>query len=219
MILAGLGIACLLGATYLGIRWFLDRYDSLGRKKPFPSIAVGGLVLLALAGLVPFFLRQRLEARLEEASSAIVGFPVEVHCQPLGGAFVDAGFELGYVRFGPDGVPERKTLIKRQQCRDLSAYLRSDKSDFTTEHVVAVHTLTHEAIHMSGITNEAETECLAVQRNAEMAELLGADPADAQRLAAYYWETIYPRMPDGYRSDECRPGGELDRRLPNPPWE
>ena len=216
--MAWVGLACLLGAAYLGVRWFFDRYDSLGRRRSFPSIAVGGLVLIALAGLVPFFLRLRLEARLEEASSTIVGAPVEVHCQAFGEAFVDAGFELGYVRFGPDGVPEHKTLIKRQQCSDLSAYLRSDKSDFSTEHVVAVHTLTHEAIHMSGIKNEAETECLAMQRDAEMATLLGAQPADAQRLATHYWETIYPRMPDGYRSDECRPEGELDRDLPGAPW-
>ncbi|MGI8708467.1 MAG: hypothetical protein ACR2LG_09745 [Actinomycetota bacterium] len=49
------------------------------------------------------------------------GVPVEVECQGFGGAFVDAGAEFGYVAFGPDGVPERKTLIKREQCRDLSA--------------------------------------------------------------------------------------------------
>ena len=219
MILAWLGIAALAGAGYLSARWLLDRYDSLGRVKAFPSIAVGGLVLIALAGLIPFFLRLRLEARLEAASSAIVGVPVDVHCQAFGEAFVDAGMELGYVRFGADGVPERRTLIKRQQCSDLSDYIGGGHDEIVHEHVVAVHTLTHEAIHMSGVTSEAETECVAMQRDAEMARLLGANPEAARALAVYYWENVYPRMPEPYASDDCRSGGALDRDLPDAPWD
>lgn len=218
MILAVLGGAALLGAVAVALRWVIGRYDALGRKRPFPGISLAVLLIVGIAGLAPVVLRLRLEATLEVASSAIAGTKVQVHCQALGEAFVDAGFELGYVRFGPNGVPERSTLIKRQQCRDLSSYLRSDRDDFSREHVVAIHTLTHEAIHMSGITNEAETECLALQRNAEMAQLLGATRDAAQRLAAHYWDVVYPRMPDPYRSDECRPGGALDRNLPDPPW-
>lgn len=219
MILPWVGLAALAGAGYLSVRWLLDRYDSLGRLKAFPSVAVGGLVVIALGGLIPFFLRLRLEARLETAATAIVGVPVDVHCQAFGEAFVDAGMELGYVRFGPDGVPERRTLIKRQQCSDLSDYVGGGHEDHTHAHVVAVHTLTHEAIHMSGITSEAETECLAMQRNAEMARLLGASVEDAQRLASYYWVNVYPRMPSPYSSEECREGGGLDRDLPDAPWD
>lgn len=218
MILAWTGVVCLLGAAYLGVRWMLDRYDSLGRTKPFPWFGVVGLVVVAAAVLVPFFARLRLEGKLEEAASAIVGKPVEVHCQAFGQAFVDAGQELGYVRFGPDGIPERATLIKRQQCGHLSSYIGGRQSDFSPEQAVAVHTLTHEAIHMSGVTNEAETECLAVQRNAETAVLLGATPEDALRLAEYYWTDVYPRMPEAYRSEDCRSGGRLDIGAPSPPW-
>jgi hypothetical protein len=156
---------------------------------------------------------------LAKASSVIVGVPVDVHCQAFGEAFVDAGMELGYVRFGADGVPERKTLIKRQQCSDLSDFIGGGHADVVHEQVVAVHTLTHEAIHMSGVTSEAETECLAMQRDAEMARLLGADPADALGLAVYYWENVYPRMPDTYSSADCRSGGPLDRDLPDAPWD
>lgn len=219
MILAWMGVLSLVVAAYLAIRWLLDRYDSLGRTKSFPWLGVVGSALVALFLLIPFFLRLRLEARLEEATSAIVGVPVQVHCQAFGEAFVDTGQELGYVRFEPGGVPERKTLIKREQCRDLSDYLAGGHSDFTNEHAVAVHTLTHEAIHMSGVMSEAETECLAVQRDAEMAELLGADAEDAQWLAVYYWNNIYPRMPDGYRSEECRAGGTMDADLSSAPWD
>ncbi|MBW3595095.1 MAG: hypothetical protein KY391_05905 [Actinobacteria bacterium] len=202
MILAWVGIVCLVAAAVVGVRWFVDRVDSLGRRKPFPWFGVGVFVAIALGALVPFFLRLRLEEQLASAASEVVGAPVEVHCQAFGEAFVDVGQELGYVRFGPDGVPERKTLIKRQQCRDLASYVRNP-DEITREHVVAVHTLTHEAIHMSGVSNEAETECLAVQHNEQMARLLGASPEDARRLAVYYWEQVYPRMPESYRSDDC----------------
>ena len=219
MILQWIGLAASVGAGYLAIRWLLNRYDSLGRTRSFPSIAVGGLIVIALACLVPFFLRVRLEGKLETASSAIVGAPVEVDCQAFGEAFVDAGMELGYVRFGPDGVPEPRTLIKRQQCRDLSDYIAGGHSDLVHEQVVAVHTLTHEAIHMSGVTSEAETECVAMQRDAEMARLLGADPADAMSLARYYWDNVYPRMPSPYSSEDCRDNGPLDRDLPDAPWD
>jgi len=175
------------------------------------------LLVLAAVCVVPVVLRLRLEARLEQAASAIVGARVEVHCQAFGEAFVDAGQELGYVRFTPSGEAERTTLIKREQCADLRDYLR-DPTDFGHEHAVAVHTLTHEAIHMRGIRSEPETECLAVQHDAQTARLLGASPEDARRLARYYWESVYPQMPEGYRSGDCRQGGTLDADSPDAPW-
>ena len=213
-----MGVVCILGSIAVVVRWLSTRVDSLGRVAPFPWLGVGLLLVLAGAALAPSVLRARLEARLSDASSELIHADVEVHCQSFGQAFVDAGAEYGYVRFGPDGVPEASTLIKREQCRDLSDYLRSDKQDPSLEHVVAIHTLTHEAIHMSGVTNEAETECIALQRDAEMARLLGAPADAARRVATMYWVSFYPRMPEAYRSEGCRAGGPLDLRRPDPPW-
>ncbi|HJR44532.1 MAG TPA: hypothetical protein VJ927_02910 [Actinomycetota bacterium] len=213
-----LGLVTLAAAGVVVARWFMARTDSLGRPRAFPWLGVGGLVVIGLAALTPWFLRARLETRMAEAASEIVGHPVEVECQSFGQAFVDVGAEFGYVVFR-DGRPEPRTLIKRQQCRDLAAYLRSDMESPSTAHVVALHTLTHEAVHMSGVTNEAETECIAVQLDTRMAELLGASSDAARAAAATYWRSIYPRMPGGYRSDECRPGGALDRGGGNAPWD
>lgn len=140
-----------------------------------------------------------------------------MHCQSFGGAFVDVGAELGYVAFRPNGVPGRSTLIKRNQCRDLSAYLRSTREAPSEAQIIAVHVLTHEAMHMSGHTNEGETECLAVQRDYEIARLLGATEASARYLTVSYWRAIYPRMSTEYRSEECGPGGALDKRAPEAP--
>ena len=211
-------IALFVAALGVVVRWWQARIDALGRKRPFPWISTVCFVALACAALAPGVLRARLEHRLGVASEAIVGVPAEVNCQSFGGAFVDAGGDLGYVAFGPDGVPERATLIKRDQCRDLSAYLRSGKGKPPREQIVAVHVLTHEAIHMSGVTNEARTECLAVQHDARMARLLGAPSEAAAALALSYWTNVYPHMPTEYRSDECGPGLSLDARLSGAPW-
>ena len=213
-----LGIGLLAAAGVVLSRWFLDRVDGLGRVRSFPWISVGGLALLGLVALVPWFLRERLERELAAAATVIAGRRVEVNCQSFGEAFVDAGAELGYVRFGPDG-PEPRTLVKREQCAHLADYVASDQSDPSLEQVIAVHTLTHEAVHMSGVANEAETECLALQRDAELAGLLGASSQEGHALAVHYWERHHPRMPDEYRSAECHPGGGLDEGGSVAPWD
>lgn len=212
----GVVLLCATGVVFL--HWFMHRVDSLGRVRSLPWLSLSVLLAAGLGFLTPWFLRVRLEGRLADAASAVVGERVEVHCQSFGEAFVDVGAELGYVAFGSDGVPELRTLIKREPCAALADYLRSDKGAPSREQIVAVHTLTHEAIHMSGVTNEAETECLAMQRDAEMARLLGAEPAAARALAASYWTTVYPQMPDAYRSSACGPGAELDIGSPDAPW-
>ena len=214
-----LGITFVAGALWVITRWWVARVDSLGRPRPRPTIALTSLLLVGTCLLTVWFLRVRLDNRLSEAAGALIGGSVTVHCQTFGEALGDLGAELGYVPFGPDGVPERKTLIKRDQCKDLAAYLRSDKTDPTYEHVVAVHTLTHEAIHMSGVVSEAATECLAVQRDAEMARLLGASTDSARQLARDYWTYVYPRMPEDYRSAQCGDDLALDAGFPDSPWD
>ncbi|HET7483735.1 MAG TPA: hypothetical protein VFK89_12840 [Actinomycetota bacterium] len=208
----------LLGAAVVATRWATRRTDVLGRRRAFPYGSVIALLVVAAIAAVPWILRVWLENELGAAATRFVGASATVHCQTFGEAFVDAGAELGYVAFRPDGVPEHHTLIKRRQCSDLASYLHSDMSNPTMEQVVAVHTLTHEAVHMSGETDEAKTECFAVQRDAEMARLLGAPDAGAARLADDYWISIYPRMPDPYRSSQCTPGGPLDVHSPFSPW-
>ena len=57
-----------------------------------------------------------------------------------------------------------------------------------------------------------------MQRDAQTAELLGADPDQALRLAQTYWREVYPRLSEDYLSPDCRPGGPLDEGLPDAPW-
>lgn len=216
--LAWLSFGLLASSAAVAVRWLATRVDAIGRRRAFPWVSVVLLAAMAAAAATPVVLDGMRERRLARVASAVVGAKVGVHCQTFGEAFVDAGIELGYVRFRPDGTPERATLIKRDQCRDLAAYLRSDKRDPSQGQVVAVHVLTHEAMHMAGIVDEARAECAAVQRDARTARLLGASPADARVLAGRYWRTVYPLMPEGYRTPECGPGGSLDEAGADAPW-
>jgi hypothetical protein len=199
------------------VRWSLRRVDSLGRATGFPWVSA--VLLLAVAGgtAVPPTLRTIEQHRLGTVASALAGRPVAVHCQTLGGASFDAGAELGYVRWTDDG-PADWTLIKRDQCRDLTAYLRSGGRDPSRARIVAVHVLSHEAMHLRGEFNEAKTECAALQRDAWTARMLGASPAGALDLARRYWREVYPHMPGDYRDGGCTAGGKLDERLSEAPW-
>jgi hypothetical protein len=141
-----------------------------------------------------------------------------IRCQSIGGAALDVGVELGYVRFGPDGVPEPEALIKRDQCADLAAYARAGRDGPSRDQIIAVHVLTHEAMHMRGVAAEAAAECAAVQRDAATARLLGAAPEQARALAGAYWAKVYPAMPPEYRSARCGAGQSMDEGLPDAPW-
>jgi hypothetical protein len=89
---------------------------------------------------------------------------------------------------------------------------------FADHVVLAVRGLLYEAMHMAGHVDESAAECAAVQRDARTARLLGAPGGEARALAVSYWRTVYPAMPDGYRSSTCRPGGTMDEHLPDAPW-
>jgi hypothetical protein len=212
-----LAIVLLAAGAVIAGHWWLHRVDSIGRKVALPWSA-WMLPALGLVVAIPVIRHHNEETRLSQVASVIAGVKATVHCQSGTAEWVDVGNELGYVKWGPGGVPEHSTLIKHEQCGLLSAYLKGGRGHPSLDEVVAVHVLTHESMHMSGITNEALTDCAAMQRDAHTAQLLGANPAQALLLARTYWVNVYPNMPDDYRSDDCRPGGTLDEGLPNPPW-
>jgi hypothetical protein len=215
LILAVVAAAC---ACAVVIRWYLLRYDSLGRRRGFPVISVSLLLVLAIVLALPAFLRHREEAKLDHVASVLVGMPATVHCQTFGQTFTDTTGDLGYVKFDAAGVPEHHTTIMRGPCADLKSYYDGDQAHPSPEEVIAVHVLTHESMHMRGQPVEALAECEAMQRDAETAQLLGATPQEGLALAREYWLVDYPNMSDTYRSSDCALGGSLDEHLPDPPW-
>lgn len=213
-----LGIALLATATAVAVRWAFRREDELGRSREFPAVTVGLCVLLSAASLLPVVRTMLLERRLSTAASVIVGAPVVVRCERFGASWLRASSHLGWVQWGPGGVPERRTVLAGKACSDLRSWL-SHRGEVPEEgEVVAVHVLTHESMHMAGIREETRAECHALQRDAGMAIMLGAQPREAEALALRYWRDIYPRMPEGYFSGECVRGGPMDAWVTDGPW-
>jgi hypothetical protein len=83
----------------------------------------------------------------------------------------------------------------------------------------SVALLAHEAGHLfESETNEARTECQAVQHVSEMGRILGLGNAYSDELARVYWEDLYPRNPPGYKTPLCRNGGPLDLNPSSGKW-
>lgn len=217
-LLTAVSLALLMGAAVVSGRWVVRRVDGLGRPRTFPVWSVALLLVIALAAAIPGARRRTQESRLASVASRLVGHPVTVHCQSNAGALVDAGAELGFVKYDADGIPEARTTLKREPCGDLRRYVDSDKRKPTLAQVVAVHVLTHESMHLRGETDEAVAECEAMQRDAQTARMLGATERQAWGVARLYWKIVYPDVPDDYRTSDCAPGGRLDEGLPGAPW-
>jgi hypothetical protein len=211
-------VLALLAAAGVLIRWAVLRVDELGRVRAFPVISTALALAVAVAAGIPVLRHHELESRLAEVASSLAGRPVSVRCETLSQAWTDAHPELGYVRFGADGQPETLATLTVGACQDLGSWLSSDKAQPVQNQVIAVHVLTHEAMHMAGLREEAKAECAAVQRDARTATLLGATETQAQALVRDYWQQVYPRLTDAYRSADCAADGSLDEGLPNPPW-
>jgi hypothetical protein len=212
-------VAVLLGAAAVAawayIRWWRSNRDAWAFSRGKPWLTLTALAEIVLMTAMCTYQHDSLEDRLSRVATGLIGAKAAVHCQSFGGSLVDASAELGFVRFGPDGVPEHSTTIKHEQCQYLQAYLDHHGRDPSANEIVAVHVLTHESMHMRGATAEAVAECQAVQRDARTARDLGASPADAPALASAYWRGDYPRMPDAYTSADCRPSGAMDEHLPD----
>jgi len=191
------------------------------------------LVLVALVG-VGFVMHERkskLEQRLGAIATQLGARRVHVHCQSWAGNLLDVSGEAGSVRFDASGVPADVSDLKRPVCQALKRFPTDVRStdygcvlreqpcpEKIFEDVLSVHTLAHETWHLHGISNEAVTECNALQTTARAAELLGADPDAAQATATYSLLFLYPNLPDEYRTPDCVNGGPHDLRPADPVW-
>lgn len=205
-------------AIAVTLRWSMARVDEVGRLRAFPMVTVLAPATASAILAVPVIRQHAVQNLLSEASSRLVGHEVEVHCQSFGETWLSAGTDRGQVWFTAQGEPEPRTTIAYQTCRDLRGWVASDRDASDLDRVIAVHVVTHEAMHMAGIRHEAAAECAAVQRDEWTAALLGASPEDAEAMSRRYLLEVYPQLPDSYRSDQCASGGDLDEHLETSPW-
>lgn len=190
-----------------------------------------GLVVL-VAGLVWNQYREDgREHTLAAIAGEIAGRPVKVRCQGFPSQLLDVGWTSGEVEFDHGGRPMGETRLDRDVCEDIDRYpeQRAEASfacvrvqrpcDRRTAKVAyAVHLLAHEAWHLRGVSDEAMTECYALQTTAFVAQRLGAPAVEAQALAAWNLVEAYPMLPARYRSGHCRDGGPLDLRPNSAVW-
>jgi hypothetical protein len=83
---------------------------------------------------------------------------------------------------------------------------------------LAVGSLAHESMHVSGIRVEAKAECYGMQSLRTAAVLLGRRPDEARYLADLYARRWYVLWKPPYSAHECRNGGRLDRRPHADAW-
>lgn len=192
--------------------WLAVRAYALGTR-PFVSVAVVLALLLPAVWTEVRWLR--VQAAATTAVQQLTDNPgARVQCQRAMGTMLWAGADLGRVEWDePD-----QAWLTLETCQHLGSWYRSDRTDPTLDEAIAVHVLTHEAMHVDGARDEATTECRALQRDERTVVLLGGTPEQGSALAERIATEVYPRMPDEYRSSECRPGGAMDRTPDDGAW-
>ena len=171
------------------------------------------------------------ERSLGRIASEIAGTPVEIHCQGLPSSLIDISNLAGEVRYNADGTPPDEATLKRDTCRDLKRFasVRAAASfecvrraapceRSTAKTAAAVRVLAHEAWHLQGVTDEAETECYALQTTAFTAQRMGATADEAHAITLWNIRHVYPYLPSEYRTSACRAGGSFDLRRGMTNW-
>jgi hypothetical protein len=105
-------------------------------------------------------------------------------------------------------------------CRYLDAVTYRHSRAINRSVAWAFKNLTHEAIHVAGVTNEAATECYAIQLMAQTFSNLGLGRRYGERVARLSWSR-YPRMRKIgpiYWTQKCQNDGPLDLRPGNARW-
>lgn len=177
--------------------------------------------------------RVSLQNKLAPIASEIAGHEVGVRCPGWWGRLLSPGdTNAGMVAVDAEGRVADHTNLRTVTCTELDAFVDGGREpqlacaerstscgDDVQSLAWALSTVSHEAIHLRGILDEALTECYGVQYLAFTAERLGATPRQAHNLAVLHFETSQPKMPDRYALPAgCHDGGELDLRPDDPVW-
>jgi hypothetical protein len=175
------------------------------------------------------FRHQQNEHRLALVASELAEREVGVDCPGFFTRLIEITPNAGWVDFDEHGLPADSTHLSAETCRSLEriwrageppsfSCLRSLCERETLELVAGIVTLAHESWHLRGVTNEAQTQCYAIQTAELVALRLGVRPQDAHAVADF--SAAYDaRSPEGeYHSSECRSGGAFDLHPDTAAW-
>jgi hypothetical protein len=205
------------------------------RVHPTMPLQVKLAIAAALLAVTAWWIADRQdvrgnERRLSAIASEIAGREVRVECPGPIGRLVGWDIVEGSVRFDADGTPHDETKIRAQSCAELDALAEGRREKELAcisrtglacgrhgrETAMAVDVLAHEAIHLRGIMDEAETECRSLQTMAWTVQQLGATAEEGRAMALAQYAGSYQEMPDRYRHAGCKEGGTLDLRPDDP---
>lgn len=186
------------------------------------------LSVLAFVGWQVFRTEQN-EQRLALVAAEVAQREVGVECPGFLARLIEITPNAGWVEFDEHGLPSDETHLSSATCRSLEQVWRAEEppsfsclrtlcDGATLDLVAGIVTLAHESWHLRGVTNEAQTQCYAIQTLELVALRLGVGPPDA-RAVADFAAAYDAREPAGeYRSSECRPGGAFDLRPDTDAW-
>lgn len=159
--------------------------------------------------------RTRSEQRFSREAQRIAGRPVTVACDD-GYAFTGVGSDASGVAFPRRGL----AFLEPDVCRTLHDIVAGRTVRSREDAAWAITVLAHEATHLRGIRDEAQTECYALQEGVGLGARLGFPPTEARSLmraqldrdlSTRSVERLDYRLPP-----ECRDGGDLDLRPGQP---
>lgn len=169
----------------------------------WPAVLTG-VALVAGAFEVGHHMRQDLATDALHAVTDVDG--AHADCSRFTEELFNISQYQGYVYY--DG--SNAAHLRRNVCHDLWTYAHGGQANPSRSEILAVHIVTHEAMHINGLRNEAEAECTAVQLNHLVAEELGASPTQARKLQTQYYELYYPNQRSDYVSGACSADGTMD---------
>ena len=225
----GLASAYATGADPVGA--LVDSAEALGEANDELSAVGDALDGYSLARralpVVPWpERRSRIDPELTAAAEVdIEGFDTEVRCwsEAEWERVIDEEQALSNGALSLDSTGAFASLATRvisMQAADCDALGQAraesawwpDADDDRRDLAWALGVLAHEAQHVAGVRDEAETECRGQQRLADVAVALGAPRSQARRLAELSWSELYPELDEEYTTDLCVDGGPFDLR-------
>lgn len=157
----------------------------------------------------------RAEKRFTAEAERIAGRDVRVYCDDAY-SFTGVGSDAAGVAF----ISRALSYLAPTICRPLYRIAFDGELGPRDEAAFAITVLAHEATHLRGIRNEAETECFALQEGVALGRRLGLDEETARALmeaqrARDLSDASVVRL-DYRLPAECKNGGKLDLRPDDP---
>src|SRR5262249_36616150 len=121
--------------------------------------------------------RARAQKRFTAEGARIAGKPVHVVCDE-DYAFTGVGSDAAGIAFIPRGLAYLEPTV----CRSLYRIAFEHHLGARDDAAFAITVLAHEATHLRGVRNEAETECYALQEGVRLGERLGLGAGTARAL-------------------------------------